>query len=135
MKNNDQRILEMKKQIEMKKKELGASTPFNPITNCSLELDGLRYNLHAFSKDGLMCLLIKLNSYALSAKDLGLLENYIISGFHISDWIKDMKSKLAFLNRKDEDIKLKAMEQKLDKLLSEEKKTELEIDEIESFLK
>lgn len=50
-------------------------------------------------------------------------------------WIKDIKSKLSVLALKREENDLKKMESKLDKLLSEDKKTELEIDEIAALLK
>jgi hypothetical protein len=39
------------------------------------------------------------------------------------------------MSRKDEESKLRDMESKLTKLLSDRKKVELEIDEIESLLK
>jgi hypothetical protein len=39
------------------------------------------------------------------------------------------------VNYKEEELKLKDLENKLDKLLSDEKKTELELNEIEDYLK
>ncbi|GFN32439.1 hypothetical protein PCURB6_26990 [Paenibacillus curdlanolyticus] len=48
-----------------------------------------------------------------------------MSGYHIEDWIADLKAKLDFLNVKEEERKLKAMEDKLDQLLSDEKKVEM----------
>ena len=67
---NDERIMELKKTIENKRNEL-VSKParFNPVTNCLLVLDKVTYNLHVDSNE---MLLIKLNSIALSAKDLGI---------------------------------------------------------------
>lgn len=64
---------------------------------------------------------IKLNAYVLSAKDLGLLDSYNVSGYHIQDWITDLKLKYEILNRKEQEQKLKTMESKLDKLLSDDK--------------
>lgn len=131
---NDQKILLLKKQIEEKKKSLGKSQKFIPITNCSLELDSVRYNIQVLNKSVIIELLVKLNSYAMSAKELDLLNTYIISGYNVTDWIADLLSKLSFISRKDEEVKLKAMEVALDKLLSADKKVELEINEIESML-
>lgn len=133
-KNNDERILELKKQIEIKKEKLGKSTRFNPVTNCSIEIDGVRYSVQVLTKEQLIMLMVKLNSYLMSAKVLEVAEEFIISGYHVSDWISDIQSKIDILSRKDEERKLKAMEDKLLKLLSEGKKVELEIDEIESLL-
>ncbi|MGG1440867.1 hypothetical protein ABE354_02180 [Brevibacillus laterosporus] len=133
-KTNDQKILELKKQIEEKKKKVGMSQKFTPVTNCSIELDGARYNIQVLQKEQIILLVVKLNAYALAAKELGLLGDYNISGFNVMDWLTDLKAKLDFVNRKEEEGKLKMMEAKLDQLLSNEKKVELEIDEIESML-
>ncbi|MFB5758955.1 hypothetical protein [Paenibacillus medicaginis] len=133
--NNDQKILELKKQIEEKKKRLKKSQKFIPITNCSIEIDSVRYNIQVLSREQIISMLVKLNAYAASAKDLGLLDEYMISGYGVQEWIDDLQSKLDFMSRKEEEQKLRAMETKLDKLLSDEKKVELEINEIESLLK
>ena len=125
---NDSKIMVLKKQIEEKKIKLGKSQKFTPITNCSIELDGVRTNIQVLNKEQLTYLLVKLNSYALSAKSLEI--DFVISGYHVADWITDIKSKLDFVSRKEEENKLKVMESKLHELLSNEKKVELEIDEI-----
>jgi hypothetical protein len=126
---NDQKIMELKKQIEEKKAKLIKSQKFSPITNCSIEVDNARYNLQVLNKEQLTTLMVKLNAYAISVKDLKL-DGFIISGFDVSDWLIDIKSKLDFVSRKEEENKLKMMESKLHQLLSNEKKVELEIDEI-----
>ncbi|GAA4879160.1 hypothetical protein GCM10023310_69110 [Paenibacillus vulneris] len=133
--NNDQKILELKKQIEEKKSRISKSIKFSPVTNCSIEVDGVRHNIQVLTKEQTILLMVKLNAYAASAKDLGVLDNFAFSGYNVTDWISDLKAKLDFLNRKEEEQKLKAMEGKLDRLLSEDKKVELEINEIESLLK
>lgn len=133
--NNDQKILELKKQIEEKKKKLDKSQKFVPVTNCSIEVDGVRYNIHTLVKEQAIALIVKLNSYAISAKELELLESYAICGYNVIEWIEDLKAKLDFMSRKEEEQKLKAMEAKLDRLLSDDKKVELELNEIESLLK
>lgn len=132
---NDTRILDMKKQIKDKKDKLGKATRFIPITNCSIELDKVRYNLNVLSKEDLIHLAVKLQSYLISAKTLDLVEQYVISGYSPSDWITDIMSKIDILSKKDEEKSLKLMEEKLSKLLSEGKQVELEIDAIESMLK
>jgi hypothetical protein len=131
---NDQRILELKKQIEVKKEKLGKSLRFSPVTNCSIELDGVRHNIQVLTKEQLIMLMVKLNSYLMSAKVLDVSEDFVISGYHVCDWISDIQAKIDILSRKDEESKLKAMENKLLKLLSDGKKVELEINDIESML-
>jgi len=131
---NDKKIMELKKQIEEKKNKVSKSQKFAPITNCSVEVDGQRYNIQVLTKEQLITLMVKLNSYSMSAKDLEL-DGFVISGFEVSNWIQDIKSKLDYVSRKEEENKLRIMEAKLDQLLSNEKKVELELDEIASFLK
>lgn len=94
----------------------------------------MRINIQTLTKEQLISLLVKLNSYAVSAIELELLDQYVISGYNIADWIGDLKSKLEFINSKDEEQKLKMMESKLDKLLSDDKKVELELNEIANML-
>lgn len=133
--NNDSKIMTLKIQIAKKREQLDSVKRFQPITNCSIEVDGIRSNIQVLSKEQLISLLVKLNSYMHSAKDLGLLEEYLISGYKVEEWIGDIKSKLDVVSRKDEELKLKVMEIKLDELLSNDKKTELELNEIENMLK
>lgn len=133
--NNDQKILELKKQIEEKKKKLTKSRKFTPITNCSIEFEGTRHNIQVLGKESVLSLMIRINSYIMSAKELGILDDYQISGYKLTDWIEDLKARYAHITQKEEEQKLKSMESKLDQLLSNEKKVELEIDEIESLLK
>mgnify|MGYP000857198046 FL=1 len=135
MSKNDDRILELKKQIEIKKKAVSVKKiRFIPETNCVLNMDGITINLNVCSDDALVLLLIRLNSYLMSAVDLGM-SDFEISGYSITAWIKDIKSKLEVSSLKKEETDLKKMESKLDKLLSDDKKTELEIDEIANLLK
>lgn len=135
MSKNDDRILELKKQVEDKKKELASKkTRFVPITNCILEMDGMTLNLNVLSERALILLWIRLNTYRMSATDLGL-RKFEISGYDLEDWITDVKARLEVIATKREENDLKAMETKLDKLLSEDKKTELELDSIAELLK
>lgn len=135
MSKNDDRILELQKQVEDKKKELASKkTRFVPITNCILEMDGMTLNLNVLSESALILLWIRLNTYRMSAADLGL-HKFEISGYDLEDWITDVKARLEVIATKREENNLKAMETKLDKLLSEDKKTELELDSIAELLK
>ena len=132
---NDAAILQLKKEIVEKRKVLVDTPKFSPKTNCSIEIDGTRYNIQTLSKDVAIHLLVKLNSYRMSAYELVPLKDYNISGFNINEWITDLKAKLVDINRKSEDGKLKAMEKRLHELLSSDKKAELEIKEIMESLK
>lgn len=129
---NDERVLQLKKIIDEKKSELKVVKRFVPLTNCVLNLDGLSYNLNVLQLDDLKFLLVKLNMYLMSANDLDM--GLDISGYNIAEWISDVKYKIEILERKKKESELKVLEAKLDKMLSDEKKTELELNEIAAFL-
>lgn len=128
---NDDKILQLKQKIEEKKKQLGDGR-FSPITNCNLVWMETRYNLHSLNDDKLKFLLVELRIRENVVEEFDF--DYEVSGYNLSDWIEDIKSRLVILNRVEEERKLKLMETKLDKLLSNEKKVELELKEIEDLL-
>ena len=133
--NNDEKIIKLKQQIEEKRTKLGNLKRFTPITNCILELDGTTTNIQILSKEKLALLLVKLNLYKMSMENLNMsFDKIMISGYDVRDWMNDILAKIDIISYKEEEQKLKTMESKLEKLLSNEKKTELAIDEIAKML-
>lgn len=130
---NDERIIELKTQIEKKKQEMAKNkSRFVPETNCLLVLDKVTYNLHV---ENLPLLLIKMNMIAMSAKDLDMdITEVIISGYSLDQWITDIKNNMEVQTWKKEKRKLDVLEKQLITLLSDDKKTELEIDNIAALL-
>lgn len=129
---NDERVLHLKQVIDKKKSELKGSKKFTPLTNCVLDLEGQKYNLNVLQFDDLQLLLVRLNMYLMSVKDLGI--SLEISGYNVAEWITDIKCKIEIFEYKKKEEELRALEDKLDKMLSDEKKTELELDEIAALL-
>ncbi len=130
MSKNDDKILDLKAQIEKKKREIGIVRNFNPSTNCILNIDNVNYNIHTFSKSQIIHMLVKLNSMMMSAKDLGLEDQLEFNGYNISLWIEDLMKLLNITNIRQEQVKLMQMEKRLTEMLSDNKKIELELDEI-----
>lgn len=128
--DNDKMILELKKQVDTKKKLLKNAERFSPKTNCNLTLHNERYNLNVLDKPALLLLLAQLQGFNNSIKEVFPDEVLEISGFPVDLWIEDVKSKFSTLNRKLENERLIALEQKLHNLLSIDKKIELEIESI-----
>lgn len=131
---NDIVILEMKKKIEKKRKEVSKIKKFSPVTNCTIVLGDKRVNLHTLNEEGLIELLVTLNSRRLSVANLGLTKNYKMSGYSIASWISDIQMKLSCFNKANEELKLKKMEDKLGVLLSDDKRVELELDSIADMI-
>ena len=132
---NDNRIIDLQKSIELKEKSLQKPN-FQPKTNCNLILNDKRYNLHVLEENDLILLMVQLNSLILSAKDLKInVDNVKISGFNLSDWMTDIQSRIEVFSYQKNVKDLESMKKQLSKLLSEDKRTELELDSIESTLK
>ena len=132
MSKNDERVLQLKKLIEIKKSELSTQR-FVPMTNCVLDMEDKKYNLNVLQEKELEFLMVKLNAYSMSADNLKI--DLVISGYGVNEWLADISGKLAIITDKKKRDELKALEVKLDKMLSDEKKTELELDEIAALLK
>lgn len=134
MNKNDDRILELKKQVENKKKEIAKkNVKFVPETNLVIEINGIKTNINVLNEKDLESLLVILNMYRMSAIDLEM-KDFEISGYKVDQWINDVKAKINMKTLKNEEAELKRLEEKLDKLLSEDKKTELELDSIAVLL-
>lgn len=133
---NDERILELKKQIEEKKNELGKQPRFTPVTTCLFDREGCRVNIHTLtSVKDINAMLVFFNTYVMSAKDLDIdCAEVELDGFSVLDWMEDLKSKKAVVEYSTKKEQLTALEKKLDKLLSDDKKTELEIEAIADLI-
>lgn len=134
MSKNDDRILELKKQVENKKKEIAKkNVKFVPETNLVIEINGIKTNINVLNEKDLKSLLVILNMYRMSSADLEM-NDFEISGYKVDEWMNDVRAKINMKTLKNEEAELKRLEEKLDKLLSEDKKTELELDSIAALL-
>ena len=133
---NDERILELKKQIEEKKSKLGKQPRFSPVTTCIFNREGCRVNIHTLtSVKDINTMLVFFNTYVVAAKDLDIdCTEVELDGFSVLDWMEDLQSKKAVVEYSAKKEQLTNLEKKLDKLLSDDKKTELEIDAIASLI-
>lgn len=134
MSKNDDRILELKKQVENKKKEIAKkNVKFVPETNLIIEINGQKTNINILSEKDLKSLLVILNMYRMSSANLEM-NDFEISGYKVDKWMNDVRAKINMKTLKREETELKELESKLDKLLSDDKKTELELDSIAALL-
>ncbi|MGL5327678.1 MAG: hypothetical protein ACRDD7_00325 [Peptostreptococcaceae bacterium] len=131
---NDNKILKLKEEIKKKKEEISKTKTLKYVTNGVITVDGEVYNLNVKPTNDLLLLLSKLAAYKNSIVEFDLGE-LIVGGYTISEWIEDIVARIKFNKVKEEETKLKSMEQLLDRRLSEEKKIEIELDEIANMLK
>lgn len=127
---NDKIILDLKKEIE-KKKKLIKDQRFNPTTNCSLELDGARYNLHVINQETILFLVGKLRAMELALSTIFQGDQHIkIGGYFVHEWIEDLLNKYKILDIVIEKQRLKVLEDKLHNLLTTDTKVGLEIEDL-----
>lgn len=132
---NDERILALKKQIDEKKNNItNKKKAFVPHTNLVCYWRGENKNLNVLNINSLLMLGWELSSFSEYCKSSGF-DKIEVSGYPIADWLEDINQKISLIAIRKEEDELKKMENKLDKLLSEDKKTELELDSIEALLK
>ena len=131
---NDEMILQLKKKVEEQKAEL-AKLPrtLQSETSTVFRQDVDNLNLRVMSVEQLKLLKVKLHTYAMAAVDLGI-DEITISGFSIDKWMHDINMQISVLTRAEKEKKLKETENTLNKLLSDDKRTELELEALAKSL-
>lgn len=129
---NDETILLLKKKVELQREEL-AKLPrtLHPETSTVLRQDVDNLNLRVMSVGQLKLLKVKLHTYEMAASDLDMdLDEFTISGFTIDKWLHDIDMQISVLTRAEKEKKLKETEATLNRMLSDDKRTELELQEL-----
>lgn len=131
---NDEMILQLKKKVEEQKAEL-AKLPrtLQSETSTVFRQDVDNLNLRVMSVEQLKLLKVKLHTYAMAAVDLGI-DEITISGFSIDKWMHDINMQISVLTRAEKEKKLKETEATLNRMLSDDKRTELELQELAKIL-
>ena len=136
MNTNDKKIIELQETITAKKESLNLDyEKFCPITNCILHLGGMDYNLNIMNRESLVNLLVFFNSQLLSAVDLDMADDLFFCGYHVYDWIKDIKNKIGCIDYRENKKKLDNMEQKLEEFISNDLKASREIEKMSDMIK
>ena len=133
---NDETILLLKKKVELQREEL-AKLPrtLHPETSTVLRQDVDNLNLRVMSVEQLKLLKVKLHTYAMAAADLEIgIDEFTISGFSIDKWMHDIDMQISVLTRAEKEKKLKETEATLNRMLSDDKRTELELQELAKIL-
>lgn len=133
---NDEMILQLKKKVEEQKAEL-AKLPrtLQSETSTVFRPDVENMNLRVMSVEQLKLLKVKLHTYTMAATDLGMEQNeVVISGFSIDKWMHDIDMQISVLTRAEKEKKLKETEATLNRMLSDDKRTELELQELAKML-
>lgn len=134
MGSNDDKILELKQRIELEKLKLKEIARFTPKTTCVYVInDSIKFNIRTMSIDELNQLLIIVQTLICTAVPMGLTST-LFSGFTLEEWKSDiigLRDQKMIMERK---AKISRFETRLQSMLSDDKKTELEIAAIENAL-
>ena len=131
--DNDKKIRELKELIQEQIDNLPKVTK-DFKTNLILDFQDKQYNLNVTSLNILSDLMIRLYLYK-TAIDALKLDNYLIGGFTVDDWIADITTMIEIHNRQDRLNKLRQNYKKIDSLMSDTAKTEDFLNAVEEFLK
>jgi len=139
MNKNDERIEALLAKVAAKKKEMGTKKRPAWKTNCSYKSSGGMLNIQVLDEDGVVELakdiIAESVDYNYARSKLGLdPKPYIFSGFDAEDWLEDLKFRIYQINYAKQEKELASLEKKLKGLLSQDKKTEKEIDDLEGLL-
>lgn len=128
MVKNDERIEQLKKDIEKKRSEIGKTLRFEPITSCVFEFRNKNININVLDVEQLGLLTVELSLLKNEAENIEI--DISINGNDIKDLFTDAKNKLAVIKQKEKLKSLEVVEKQLNKLLSDEKQKSLAIDEL-----
>lgn len=134
MNKNDEKILELKHRINLEKASLQLVERYIPKTTCVIGFGGAGdLHLRTLSVNELNQLLLIVQSLICVAVPMDLMDT-TFSGFTLEDWKSDIVGLRNQKNVSERKSMIAKLESRLQSMLSDEKKTEFEIAEIEKML-
>lgn len=137
---NDAKIQAMLKQIETKKKEVSKIERFVPETSMTIDVAGTRYNLNTVTDTAKF---IEITAHLISQKTnwdaankiLGTTIEFSSGGFSLEQWVSDIQGRLKQVSLRQKKQAISEMEKKLESLMSNDLRTELELSKLEELIK
>ncbi len=146
MKPNDKKVKEFREIVAMKKAEIAKAEKLNWLTNCTFSYNRdtsnphQRFNIQTVTDpkefvEALAFLIVQERSFAEAANELGVSAKFKWQGFDTEDWKQDFQTRISRIKIAEKKKELAQLEVRLNALLSEDLKAELELIEIEKLLK
>ena len=136
MAKTDKQTMDLIKKVQQQKEEIAKAEKPNWITNCSftyIEGSAKTVNLHV-CRDvrDMVCIAAFLKdreaSYKAVAVDMKVdAPDFTWDGFSVSDWMKDIKTRIDKVQIESKKKKLEALEARLNKIVSPELRAEMEL--------
>lgn len=136
MSKNDDSILNLLSIIERRRKEIDSYKRPAMLTNGVLHLGANTINLNTLHKiEDVNFLICAFDALMASADRQKIDPRTIkISGYAIGEWLCDLDDRRAYIENKKAESELATYREKLDAMLSSDKKTELELNAIAAAL-
>jgi len=140
MLKNDNKIKQLLNKVDIEKKKLGPKIKVSYNTNCLFKYDDKNYfNLNIVTDSNVLveALAFLLEKEAMrkeAAKRLDVeFNNFEWLGFPLHYWEEDFKTRSKIIKYNKQLDKLGRMQKQLNQLVSEEARTEMELEEIEKM--
>lgn len=141
MENKDKIIDGLFEVIQTKKEEIKRIEKPEWKTNCSYAIEGSRVDsrvnirvLHIDEVVDCVTQLLQIQDYRIKATDILEVPTRKYQGFNIEDWISDFKTRASIINVASKKKELEKLEGRLDKLVSKEKREQMELEAIQKEL-
>lgn len=142
-KKTDQKTLDLIQEVARRKQEIAKAERPNWITNCSFSFEegsSKTVNLHVCQDVRQMITIAAFLreseiSYNAAAQELGVdAPPFTWSGFSVSDWLSDIRTRINRIQIDSKKKKLAALEERLNKIISPELRAEMELEAIAAEL-
>ncbi len=136
----DSQVQQLINLVQKKKSQIQKAEKPNWITTCSITLDdGKRINIQTITD---LCALVNILAFLMAkeqafnsaATELGLNVPFHWQGYSVNDWKSDIQTRVSKIQIAQNRAELDEFEKRLDKLVSPERKRELELADIASKL-
>jgi len=134
--SNDKLALDLLKTIQAQKAEISSIQRANWQTSCSYKINGHTVNLQVVTDVSKLVrvaadVIFAKEFHHKSCRELGLdITDTIIDGYSADQWLEDCKTRLARLQLSQKKARLQQMEDKVNTLISPEKRAALELQAI-----
>lgn len=139
MSKNDGAIKELLQKVEEQKASLGTKERVTWLTNGIFKRDGVVININTVSDPIVLAtalgfLISQDDSFDKSCKMLGVKGEFKWDGYTVDEWKDDFKTRIRILDYDKKKKTLDATKAKLNSLVSEEARTEMELEDIKKIL-
>ena len=140
MSKNDVAIKELLQKVEEQKAGLGKKEKVSWLTNCVFKKDGANwFNINTITDFSILAsalgfLISQEECFQKACKRLGVTGEFKWDGYTLSDWEEDFKTRVRVVQWDNKNKVLENTKKKLGTLVSEEVKTEMELEDIKKIL-